>query len=93
MSKYNDLRKIEILVRDPDYQLVKMIDHVRRLAAPGHSFSVVVDPDVTEAEGKQSFGMDGDGSFYIKDIKLDGKKFQLNGEGKVVENYLRDIQC
>jgi 8-oxo-dGTP diphosphatase len=91
-EKYNDLMKIEILVRDPDYQLVKMIDHIRRLAAPGHSFEVVVDPDVTKEEGKRSFGMDGDGSFHIRELKMNGKKFELDGDGKIVEGYLKFIQ-
>jgi len=87
----NKLTKIEIEVRDPDDQLVKMIEHIRRLSSPGHSFIAVVDPDVTKEEGKETFSFDGDGSFFIKNIKMNGKKFEMK-DGKIVENYLRKLQ-
>lgn len=84
------LTKIEIEVRDYDNELVKMIEHIRALSSPGHSFIVVVDPDVTEKEGKRTFSMDGDGSFFIKNIKLNGKKLRVK-DGKILENYLREL--
>lgn len=91
-EQYDDgMLKLEIIVRDPDYQLVKMIEHIRLLSSPGHSFEVIVDPDASKEEGKQSFGMDGDGSFYIKDIKLNGEKFKMK-DGRVVESYLNQLQ-
>ena len=86
------MRKIEVVLRDPDDQLVKMIEHIRRLAGPGHSFIVVVDPDATRDEGKETFSMDGDGAFYIDKIKYDGKPLKMDGN-KIVENYLKRIQC
>jgi hypothetical protein len=66
--------EIKILVRDPDHQLIKFIKAIRGAANPGHSFPVVVDPDDSEYERK--FYFDGDGSFYIKDIKFNGKEWE-----------------
>ncbi len=85
------MTKIEILVRDDEHQLVKMIEHIRKLSSPGHSFVVIVDPDASKEEGKETFSFDGDGSFYIKKVKMDGKNFELK-DGRVVEGYLKRIQ-
>jgi hypothetical protein len=85
------LTKIEVLVRDPDDQLVKMIHHIMNLANPGHSFIADVDPDVTEADGRAKFSFDGDGSFFIKYVKKNGKKVEIK-DGKIVEGYLNKIQ-
>jgi len=86
------MTKIEILVRDNDDQLVKMIEYIRILSAPGHSFEVIVDPDRTKEEGKAIFFMDGDGSFFIKDIKKNGKKVKTNKHGKLIDEYLKIIK-
>lgn len=86
------LTKIEVLVRDPDDQLVKMIEHIRLLSSPGHSFIADVDPDASKEEGRESFSFDGDGSFFIKYVKKNGKKVKMK-DGKLLESYLRDIQC
>lgn len=85
------MTKIEVLVRDDEDQLVKMIEHIRALAAPGHSFVVVVDPDASKEEGKETFSMDGDGAFYIKEVKKNGKKVNMK-DGKLIEGYLKRIQ-
>lgn len=85
----DELTELVIKLRDHDNQLVSMIDYIGRLAGPGHSFEVVVDPDMRE--NKKSFGMDGDGSFYIQEIKMNGKKVETK-DGKLVENYLERIQ-
>jgi len=69
----NDLRKIEILLRDPDDRLINLINHISKSSAPGHSFDVIVDPESSE---EKRFGIDGDGCFYIKNLKLDGSKFE-----------------
>jgi hypothetical protein len=87
-----DLTKIEIVVRDPDNELVKMIEHIRALSSPGHSFSTIVDPDASKEEGQESFYFDGDGSFFIKEIKMNKKKLKIK-DGKILESYLRKIQC
>jgi hypothetical protein len=83
------LTKIEILVDDPDDQLIRLLNYISILSAPGHSFDVVVDPD---SDDEKSFGMDGDGRFYIKYLKKNGIKVKSK-DGEIVENYLRDLQC
>ena len=83
---------IEVLVNDDEHQLIKMIEHIRKLSSPGHSFIAIVDPDASKEEGKETFSFDGDGSFYIKNIKMNGKKLEMK-DGKIIENYLRKIQC
>jgi hypothetical protein len=85
------MTKIEVLVRDDEDQLVKMIEHIRLLAGPGHSFVVVVDPDASKEEGKETFSMDGDGAFFIKEVKKNGKKVNMK-DGKLIEGYLKKIQ-
>ena len=84
-----DLTEITIKLRDPDNQLVSLIEYIRILAGPGHSFEVVVDPDMREY--KKSFFMDGDGSFNINDIKMNGKKLVVKND-KIVEGYLKGLQ-
>lgn len=74
--------ELKILLRDPDDQLFRLIDYIKSTANVGHSFEVVVDPDLSE--NKKSFGIDGDGSFFIKDIKKDGKKIKIDND-KIVE--------
>jgi len=85
-----EFNKIEILVKGDEGQMARMLEYIRITAAPGHSFEIVVDPDMREY--KKSFYADGDGSFFIKHVKVDGKKIKLDKEGKVVESYLRSIQ-
>lgn len=84
-----DLTELVIKLRDPDYQLVRLIEYIRILAGPGHSFEVVVDPDMREH--RKSFGMDGDGSFFIKEIKMNGKKVVMKDD-KIIEGYLKKLQ-
>ena len=72
------LTTIEVLVRDPENQLVKMIEHIRQLAAPGHSFIADVDPDASKEEGRETFSFDGDGLFFIKDTNINSKELPLN---------------
>ncbi len=85
-----DLDEIIIKVRDPDNQLVKMIDHIMHAANIGHSFEIIVDPELRERTKK--FYMDGDGSFYIKEVRKNGKKVKVKDDN-LLEAYLRNIQC
>jgi len=66
INEQDDNTILKIIVRDPEDSLFRLIDHIMRTANPGHSFDVIVDPN---SEDEKSFGMDGDGSFYIKSIK------------------------
>ena len=84
-----DLDEITVLLRDHDDQLVKMIDYIMGNAGPGHSFEVVVDPDMRE--NRKSFFMDGDGSFYIQEVKKNGNKVKIKDD-KLIEGYLNCLQ-
>jgi hypothetical protein len=84
----DDMDIIEVKLRDPDNELIQLIEYIKVCAAPGHSFDVVVDPD--SIEGRKSFFMDGDGSFYIRHIKKN-KKMTKFKDGKILENYLRSL--
>jgi GT2 family glycosyltransferase len=59
---------ITVLVRDQDDSLENLIEYIRDKANPGHSFPVIVDP--ADSEYRKEFGFDGDGSFFIKKIKV-----------------------
>jgi len=83
----NDYTELVINVRDAENSLVRLIDYIQKKSSPGHSFSVVVDPD--DSEYKKSFYMDGDGAFFIKDIKKDGKLVKIKDD-KLLE-FLRKI--
>lgn len=85
----DQLTEITIKVKDYDNQLVLMLDYIMHTANIGHSFEVVVDPELREYTKK--FYMDGDGSFYMKEVKVNGKKLVVKDD-KIVENYLREIQ-
>ena len=82
--------KVEFLVKGDEGQMAKMVEYIRSTAIVGHSFEIVVDPDSRET--KRSFSADGDGAFFIKDVKVDGRKFKVDKEGNVMESYLRSIQ-
>ena len=62
-----DTLKIILTLRDPDGQMLKFLKKVQVLANPGHSFGVVVDP---KSEDEETFGFDGDGAFFLKDIEV-----------------------
>jgi len=49
--------------------LIGLLEYIKKNSDPGHSFGIVVDPDMRE--NKQSFYMDGDGNSYIKSIKAE----------------------
>lgn len=83
----DDMTILEIKLRDPDDQLLRLIEYIRVLAAPGHSFDVFVDP---KSQDEKSFGIDGDGSFYIRHIKKNGKMAKFKDD-KLLENYLRSL--
>jgi len=80
---------ITIELRDPENQLVKMIDHIMHSANIGHSFEVVVDPDMKDY--RKSFFMDGDGPFHIFKVKKNNKEVKVEKD-KLIEGYLKRIQ-
>ena len=84
-----EFSKIEILVKGDDDQMVKMLEYIRSISVIGHSFDIVVDPDLREY--KKSFYADGDGSFFIKSVKKNGIKVKTDKEGKLIESYLNKL--
>ena len=83
-----EFTKVEFLVKGDEGQMAKMIEHIRSSAIVGHSFEIVVDPDSDET---RKFYADGDGAFFIKDVKVDGRKFKVDKEGNVLESYLSSL--
>ena len=64
--------KITIDLRDPDNQMSLFLEKIKKHAGPGHSFSVIVDPDESkENGGSESYYFDGDGSFYIDKLNVE----------------------
>lgn len=61
-------KSIKIELSDPDSQLEELIKFIKANSDPGHTFSVVVDPD--DSEKSNSFTIDGDGSFRISSIEI-----------------------
>lgn len=61
-------KTITIICRDNEDSLENLLQYIRKSGNIGHSFSIIVDP---KSDGEKSFGWDGDGSDYIKDIKVD----------------------
>ena len=82
------LVEITIKVRDYEDQLVRLIDYIMHTASIGHSFDVIVDPDMSEY--RKSFFMDGDGVFFIKEIKMNGKKVVIKDDK--ISEYLERVQ-
>lgn len=66
---------IEIECRDTEGELARLLTYIMRTGNIGHSFDIVVDPDMSDY--KMSFGWDGDGADRIRSIKVDGKKIKF----------------
>jgi len=81
MKKYQDILNIlneyksegdtiiTIQVSDSENSLQRMLEHIKSNSDGGHSFEVIVDPD-GDVDQKKSFGIDGDGAFNIRNIKV-----------------------
>jgi ribosomal protein S2 len=61
-------KKMTITYRDTDHMLEKIIEGIKDLGNPGHSFSIVLDPD---GDHPIKCGWDGDGSCMIKNIEIE----------------------
>jgi len=84
-----EFSKVEILVKGDEGQMARMLEFIRSNSVTGHSFEIVVDPD---SDDTRKFYADGDGSFIIKHVKVNGIKLKVDKEGNVIESYLRSIQ-
>lgn len=65
---YKNFKTITISCRDLDNSLEDLLNYIKLNGNTGHSFTIVVDPH--SKENKKEFEWDGDGSDYIKDIKV-----------------------
>lgn len=65
-----EMHVYEIVCRDPDGTLKEILDTIMAVGNTGHSFDVVVDPEEKEKLGERTFNWDGDGSDYIKEVKV-----------------------
>ena len=63
----NKIKTISIKVTDDENSLEDLIEYIKKVANIGHTFNVTVDPGNKDYE--KSFEIDGDGTFYIDDIK------------------------
>ncbi len=79
-KKYNEDVKVEIVCTDATAKesLVPLLNYIKSIGNPGHSFDIVVEPNLTVKEGKKTFGFDGDGPHRIDSIKIDGKEYRSN---------------
>ena len=55
--------------KDNEGVIKELIEYIGANGNGGHSFEIVVDPDMTKEEGKKSFYWDGDGSDRIIEVK------------------------
>lgn len=69
-----DMKEVTVLYRDGEGCLEELLLYIGKNGNTGHSFSIIVDPDGDTNERKE-FYWDGDGSDYIHEIKVDGKKY------------------
>lgn len=73
MKKFNEwnqekdkLKTIIVTCRDKENTLENLLQRIKNLGNIGHSFDIIVDPDGE----RKKFEWDGDGSDYIKDVKV-----------------------
>ena len=62
--------KIELSANDSNGQLAELLSYIRHNGNGGHSFVIIVDPDLRE--NTKRFSWDGDGSDRIEEIKVNG---------------------
>lgn len=72
----DDMYVYKVTTRDPGQNLKKLIEYIGKNGNTGHSFEIVVDPDMTEEEGKKTFYWDGDGSDYIHSVETEKEPVQ-----------------
>lgn len=66
-DKKTDTQKIELIVGDPENNILDLLKYIQSLAGIGHTFDVLIDPG---DEYEKKFEIDGDGSDHIRTIFL-----------------------
>ncbi len=87
MHKSDHPTKIELLANDSNGQLVKLLNYIRHNGNGGHTFTIIVDPDLKENTRK--FGWDGDGSDRIDKITVNGEILKSLDYGQVMSPRLQ----
>jgi hypothetical protein len=64
-----DMHIYEVICRDQEGELKKIIECIGACGNTGHGFSVIVDPDEPEGLAERKFYWDGDGSDYLHSVK------------------------
>ncbi len=65
----NDTEQVIVTVRKGSGKnLKKLIEYMKDIGNPGHSFGIIVDPE--DGERKKNFYWDGDGSDYIESVTI-----------------------
>ena len=73
-KEYKDI--YEVICDDQDGKLKALIEYIGKNGNGGHSFSIVVDPDMP-GEGRKVFDWDGDGNDRIYEVNIIQKKKKL----------------
>lgn len=59
------------IIADDDGTLEQILRHLEYNGNAGHSYSIILDPDATEKEGRLTTGWDGDGADRIMSITIE----------------------
>ena len=66
----SELHIYEVSCRDGEGTLKSILEAIKGLGNIGHTFTIVLDPDVKEGLSERTFEWDGDGSDSIAEIKV-----------------------
>lgn len=69
-SNEKDMYIYKVVCRDSEGTLKELIEYIGANGNGGHSFEIVVDPNMTKEEGKRSFFWDGDGSDRVEKVEV-----------------------
>lgn len=72
------------IIADDDGTLETILRHLEYNGNAGHSYSIILDPDRSENEGKITTGWDGDGADTIMSIEIE--KMPMNRDDWYKQN-------
>lgn len=77
-------KKMTIDYSDDEDNLLKIIEAIKKCGNGGHSFIVVIDPDLSKTDGGNiKIGWDGDGGCNISEIKVEDKKIEKSSTSDI----------
>jgi hypothetical protein len=98
-----DMHIYEVICRDQEGELKKIIECIGACGNTGHGFSVIVDPDEPEGLAERKFYWDGDGSDYLHSVKTiqtpvkesqeinEANRDIVNRQLNLLEVYAKDV--